>query len=200
MFFMLYCNEGAMTATFFTSNCKGVNNDTTKVNHCKDARDSCKGMALMAHHATTKYIICCQVQEATITSIYHVILQEKQWQLYFWCYKAVVLLEACDGNKLMITRCKDATIKHFVHCWSWGWRQRVSLSYRTKWQWWWLIAAKECKIALCNNQPNFYVALQGSKQWLQRHKAPAMKCIATTTLLTCDDQFLTLYFKMQQRQ
>ncbi len=64
----------------------------TKVNHGKVGRDSCEGMAMMAHHATIKYFICCRVQEATTMSIYYVISQEKQQKLYFWCCKADVLL------------------------------------------------------------------------------------------------------------
>jgi hypothetical protein len=56
---MSYHDEQATMTTFFMSYCKGVNGDTTKVNHREDAKDSCKGIAMMAHHATIKYIICC---------------------------------------------------------------------------------------------------------------------------------------------
>ncbi len=73
-------------------------------NHHKDARDSCKGMAMMAHHATIKYFICCWAQEAKITSIYHVVLQEKWRQLYFWCCKANVLLGSVWQQKAIARR------------------------------------------------------------------------------------------------
>ncbi len=74
---------------------------------------------------------------------------------------------------------------------------RCTLHCKKQWREW-LIATKECKIAPCNNQPNLCVALQGSKQRLQRHKAPAMKYIAMPTAsLIWDDHFLMLYCKKQ---
>ncbi len=53
-----------------------------------------------------------------------------------------------QSNNTYAVGCKDDSNKQ---CWLQGWRQWAHLSYRRKqWQWW-LIAAKERKIAPCNN-------------------------------------------------
>jgi hypothetical protein len=76
--FYFVSNARAMRTTIFTLYCKGASNDyvvsqgskpvyivlqrRTKptFNHRKDARDSCEGMAMMAHHTTINFFICCE--------------------------------------------------------------------------------------------------------------------------------------------
>ncbi len=109
----------------------------TKVNCREDARDSCEGTAMMAHHTTIKSSTCCQLKWWRQTSSYC----KKQWQqAYLQCFIAreamtvvvlmlqeAVVLQGSEQHDNTITICKDATIKHYTCCWLQGW-QRQALS------------------------------------------------------------------------
>jgi hypothetical protein len=148
--FMLYCNEQATMTTFFRSYCKGANHDTT-IQTLRYARIC--GMMMKCNNQTL-YTVNCQKWQQWRAYLY-VVLQDKQRQLYSWCCKAVVLLEACNDNKPTIARREDATIK-FLHA---VYARITAMSicctlYCKKQQQEWLIATKEHKTAPCNNQPN----------------------------------------------
>ncbi len=137
--------------------------------------------------------ICCQMQEAMTLSISLMLYREMSDNIFLMLQEAVIFSGSVQHN-LTIARREDATIKHFVRCWSQGWWQWAYLgtSHCKKQRQRWLIATKKREMAPRNNQQYISVASQGGKQWLQRHKVPAIKYIVRmTTLLTW---LLILYF------
>ncbi len=149
----------------------------TKVNHCEDARDSCEGMGMMAHHATIKSFICCQSKWWWQTSS----CCKKRWQwAYLQCCIAreamtvivlmlweAVVLQGSERHDYTIARRKDATIKHYTCCWLQGWQRQALSTARM--------------IATCVPCVILQGAMTTNNGWLQQRNA----CQATTNQTLC---------------
>ncbi len=184
VFFMSYHDEQATSTTFFASYCKGASNDRDLYTSRGSKHTSGQLKSTIARVQGTvtgvwqwwptiqQPNILYVVESARSNNNEHIscCIAREAMTIYFWCC-------LCHNNELTIARCKDVTIKHFTCCWLQGWQQQayLGMSYcKKRWRRW-LIASKEHKTAPCNNQLNICVGLQGSKQWLQRLKVPAMK-------------------------